>query len=183
MTLTLHSHSPEQSLNIGKTLGSILKGDEIILLSGELGSGKTLLTKGIASSLGVNPAEVVSPTFTIMNQFEGYRENRSYTLFHFDCYRLGVLQKEKKLPGAENGNSLISGISESGITLPEVDEYLNEGVIVIEWAQYLHPSYFSLKKVIKTVIQIYEQNKRKIRIETDLDYLEKEIFSKYSAAK
>lgn len=183
MILTLHSHSPEQSLEIGKILGSILKGDEIILLTGELGSGKTLLTKGIASSLAVNPDDVVSPTFTIMNRFEGHGENRSYTLFHFDCYRLGVLQKEKKIPGAEKGNSQISGISENGITLPEVDEYLNEGVIVIEWAQYLHPSYFKLKKVINTAIRICEKNKRKIRIETDLKYLKKNFFSKYPAAK
>jgi len=179
MILTLHSHSPEQSLEIGKTIGSSLIGDEILLLSGELGSGKTLMTKGIAISLGVNPEDVVSPTFTIMNQFNGHRQKRSYTLFHFDCYRLGVLQKNEKKAKIEKGNK---GVSESGITLPEVDEYIDAGVIVIEWAQYLHPSYFSLKKAIKTVIRIGDGNKRIIIIETGLNYIKRDSFKKFSPA-
>lgn len=183
MILSLHSHSPEQSLEIGQKIGSFLKGDEIILLSGGLGSGKTLIAKGIASSLGVNPDEVVSPTFTIMNQFIGYRKNRSYFLFHFDCYRLSVLQKEENHDRTEEGDQEISEISDLGITLPEVDEYIDDGVIVIEWAQYLHPSYFSLKKVIKTGIRIVNGNKRVISIETGLNYLKKDSFLRYCSGK
>ena len=66
MNLKLNSPSANKTFDIGRQLGSHLKGDELILLIGELGAGKTLITKGIASSLGIDPREIVSPTFTLM---------------------------------------------------------------------------------------------------------------------
>ncbi|MCK4836393.1 MAG: tRNA (adenosine(37)-N6)-threonylcarbamoyltransferase complex ATPase subunit type 1 TsaE [Candidatus Aminicenantes bacterium] len=70
MISKLTSPTPSKTYEIGSRIGNNLKGDEIILLAGELGAGKTLLTKGIAASLGIDPDEIVSPTFTLMNQFD-----------------------------------------------------------------------------------------------------------------
>jgi tRNA threonylcarbamoyladenosine biosynthesis protein TsaE len=79
---TLTSHSYEETVSYGSCLGDTLAGGELILLSGQLGSGKTVLTKGIAASLGI--VEVVtSPSFAIMNLYEG-----RLLLSHFDFYRI-----------------------------------------------------------------------------------------------
>ncbi len=145
MVVELKSSDPDKTLNLGTHIGSQLQGNELILLSGELGVGKTLLTKGIAASLGINPADVVSPTFTLMNIFEG----KKIKLFHIDLYRLA----EKAINN-----------------LAEIDDYLDDGVIVVEWAQYLSPVYFELSRTID--IQISSLNgERSFKVSTDLDYL------------
>jgi len=140
------STSPEKTFELGGKIGKCLKGDEILLLSGDLGAGKTLLTKGIASALDIDPKEVVSPSFSIMNRFEG-----KFLLFHFDLYRLG---------------ETINGI------IPEMDDYMGDGVIVIEWAQYLDASYFRLKKAAAVRFQITAADDREITIETSVEYLD-----------
>ena len=137
MPTQVHSKSPEETFNFGETIGTALQGDEIILLSGELGAGKTLLTKGIAAGIGINPDEVVSPTFTIMNYYEG-----KFPLYHIDLYRFGENLKRKKT------------------ALPEIDDHLDEGVIVIEWAQYLPDMYFKLKNSIKVELRVIDENNR-----------------------
>jgi len=95
---------------LGRNLGRLLKEGDVIALSGELGSGKTCMTKGLAVGLGVPEDEVVtSPSFTYMNEYEG-RE----TLYHMDVYRLAHLSE-------------FLGIG--------LDEYLgHDGVAVLEWA-------------------------------------------------
>ena len=77
------SSSVNQTLRLGKTIAGRLKGGEIILLSGPLGAGKTVLAKGIAGGLGINRNNVVSPTFVLLRQYPG-----KYLLQHFDFYRL-----------------------------------------------------------------------------------------------
>lgn len=67
----------------GEKFGALLRGGDIVLLSGELGAGKTVFTKGIAKALGVKES-VLSPTFTIMNEYDGEK----LRLCHFDAYRL-----------------------------------------------------------------------------------------------
>ncbi|MCH5155692.1 MAG: tRNA (adenosine(37)-N6)-threonylcarbamoyltransferase complex ATPase subunit type 1 TsaE [Clostridiales bacterium] len=74
--------SPAKMEALGKKLARELSGGDVILLNGELGAGKTVLCKGIAKGLKV-PAQVVSPTFTIMNEYFG-----TYKFCHFDAYRL-----------------------------------------------------------------------------------------------
>lgn len=140
------SSSPEKTFELGEKIGESLKGDEILLLSGDLGAGKTLLTKGIASAMDIDPKEVVSPSFSIMNRFEG-----KFLLFHFDLYRLG----EK-----------INGV------IPEMDDYMGDGVIIIEWAQFLDASYFRLKKAVAVRFKITPEDDREITIETFLKYLD-----------
>ena len=78
------SKSPEDTVNLGLKLGACLKGGDVILLGGDMGAGKTLLTKGIASALGIDPATpVVSPSFTLINVYKALLD-----IVHVDLYRL-----------------------------------------------------------------------------------------------
>lgn len=77
------SHSPADTEALGERLAQALKPGDILALSGGLGAGKTAFTRGLARGLGY-PGAVSSPTFTIVNEYEGGR----LSLFHFDLYRL-----------------------------------------------------------------------------------------------
>lgn len=94
---------------LGAVVGKILFDGAVVLLTGDLGAGKSLFSKGLAVSRGVSGADVVSPTFTLMNIYSGDVEIR-----HFDLYRL---QAEEEL-------------DDIGF-----DEYCGgEGITLIEWA-------------------------------------------------
>jgi tRNA threonylcarbamoyladenosine biosynthesis protein TsaE len=79
------SRSSDETYRLGKIIGERLRAGDIVALTGELGSGKTVLTQGIASGLGV-PAgyAVTSPTFTLINEYPG----KKTALYHLDVYRL-----------------------------------------------------------------------------------------------
>jgi tRNA threonylcarbamoyladenosine biosynthesis protein TsaE len=78
------SHSPEETIALGHTVGRQLKGGEVIAIVGPLGSGKTHLIKGIAMGAGApDRKDVNSPTFVIINQYEGRLD-----IYHIDAYRL-----------------------------------------------------------------------------------------------
>src|SRR5687768_3483547 len=77
------SQEPGETFRLGKKLGKQLAGGEILLLSGALGAGKTIFVKGIAAALGIDPDEVTSPSFTLVNPYAG-----RLSLFHIDFYRL-----------------------------------------------------------------------------------------------
>lgn len=77
------SHSDKETREIAYLYGKNLKNNDIILLNGELGAGKTQFAKGIALSLGISEL-ITSPTFTIMNVYKGGRLN----LYHYDLYRI-----------------------------------------------------------------------------------------------
>ena len=80
----LETHSPEETIERGREIGAGLKPPVLILLSGELGAGKTTLTKGIASGLGAaEEDEVTSPTFTLVHQY-----GRGPRVYHVDLYRV-----------------------------------------------------------------------------------------------
>lgn len=146
MRIELRSESSSETLDFGRKVGKCLTGDEIILLTGDLGTGKTLFTKGIAGSLGIDPDEIVSPSFVIMNQYDG-----DSILFHFDLYRIG-----------ESSNKYF----------PEIDDCLDRGIIIVEWAQYLSSSYFSLPKAIEVSFEFQNISERLIILNTTLKYLE-----------
>lgn len=78
------THSPEETRTLGGRLADALHGGEVIAFTGDLGAGKTAFVSGMAQALGVEE-RVTSPTFTIVNEYEGGR----LPLFHFDMYRLG----------------------------------------------------------------------------------------------
>jgi len=104
---------------LGASLAAELAPDGVLLLSGDLGSGKTVLTRGLARGLGIDPREVQSPTFTLIREHEG----PSARLIHADLYRLEP----------EDAETL------------GLDELLaGPGVKVVEWAERLPPPLRSL---------------------------------------
>ena len=82
--MELLSHSPEDTEDIGARLAEQLEPGAVVAFTGDLGAGKTAFTRGLARGLGI-PDRITSPTFTIVNDYEGGR----LPLFHFDMYRLG----------------------------------------------------------------------------------------------
>jgi len=109
--LKLISDSREQTLEMGRLIGEILERGDVVALIGELGSGKTCLTQGLAKGLGVEEnVPVVSPTFTLINEYPG-----KIPLIHLDVYRLS---------GPRD-------LEDMGY-----EEYFEGGgIIVIEWAE------------------------------------------------
>ena len=109
------SESAEQTKQVGAALGTLLQSGDVVLLSGDLGAGKTQFVQGVARALGVSEGEVTSPTFNILLSYEGTAADGSpLTLNHFDLYRL---EKAEQLVDID-----FAGVLESG------------GVCFIEWA-------------------------------------------------
>lgn len=108
------SHSESETFALGENLGRELRGGEIILLDGPLGAGKTILVKGLAAALGINPEEVTSPSFTLVNPHHG-----RLLVYHIDLYRLDA--------GASAAHAV------------DLDEVLTDedAVVIIEWAERL----------------------------------------------
>lgn len=84
MAETIETNSPQQTEAWAKRLATTLKGGDILALEGDLGAGKTTLVRGLAAGLGIDPAKVSSPTFALMNEYEG----SGLTLVHIDAYRM-----------------------------------------------------------------------------------------------
>ncbi len=78
-----HTHNEQETEAVGETLACTLSPGTVIAFTGDLGAGKTAFTRGLARGLGITE-RVTSPTFTIVNEYEGGR----LPLFHFDMYRL-----------------------------------------------------------------------------------------------
>lgn len=78
------TNSDEQTRAVGASLGQELAPDGVLLLAGDLGAGKTVLTQGVAAGIGMDPREVVSPSFTLIREHQG----PSGALVHIDLYRL-----------------------------------------------------------------------------------------------
>lgn len=108
------THSSEETIQLGRDLGARLKPPMLILLSGELGAGKTTLTKGIVSGVGaVGEDEVTSPTFTLVHKYgSGSR------IYHVDLYRIGDSHDLETL-------GLEDVLSEPGVVLVEWPERLS----------------------------------------------------------
>ncbi len=84
--MDLVSHSSLHTERLGERIASAARAGDVIALSGELGTGKTVLARGIALGLGIDPEQVTSPTFVILRELSGGR----LPLFHVDLYRLGA---------------------------------------------------------------------------------------------
>lgn len=107
--IIIHTNNAEETIALGKKIGSFLKSGDIIAYSGTLAAGKTTLTKGIAEALEIDE-EVTSPTFTIISEYEG-----KMPLYHIDAYRLN------------NGDDFFN---------LGIDEMLyGKGITVIEWTE------------------------------------------------
>ena len=105
------TESPEETQALGEKLGKTLKQGDVIALIGDLGTGKTCLTQGIARGVGIAPDEVVnSPSYILINEYNG-----TMPIYHIDLYRL------------ENSDE----IAELGLS-----EYIEgNGICIIEWAE------------------------------------------------
>ena len=83
------TQSGADTVAVGRKLVELLAPPQLLLLMGDLGTGKTTLVKGIAQALdAAEPDEVTSPTFTLIHEFDGTREGRPIKLYHLDVYRL-----------------------------------------------------------------------------------------------
>ncbi|WP_412988586.1 tRNA (adenosine(37)-N6)-threonylcarbamoyltransferase complex ATPase subunit type 1 TsaE [Pediococcus siamensis] len=108
---TFKTESAQQTEEIGKQLAELLQPNDVILLDGDLGAGKTTFTKGLAQGLGIK-RYVKSPTFTIIHEYHDGR----MPLFHMDVYRLE---------------------DSSGDDLGWDEYFYGGGVTVIEWSQFI----------------------------------------------
>ena len=105
----IYSRNEEELISIGQNIGSLLNSGDIIVLSGDLGAGKTTLTKGIAKGLNISQM-IKSPTYTIVREYEG-----RLPLYHLDVYRIG-----------DDPDSI------------DLDDFLyGDGVTIIEWGELL----------------------------------------------
>ncbi|MGA9585134.1 MAG: tRNA (adenosine(37)-N6)-threonylcarbamoyltransferase complex ATPase subunit type 1 TsaE [Terracidiphilus sp.] len=81
--------SGADTVEVGRKLATLLAPPQLLILRGDLGTGKTTLVKGIAQALdAAEPDEVTSPTFTLLHEYDGTREGKPVKLFHLDVYRL-----------------------------------------------------------------------------------------------
>lgn len=112
--LELVSHSEDETKKIAKSIAAHLKTGDIIILSGDLGSGKTKFTEGILDFFGLAD-EIASPTFTIVNEHHLGDTN----IYHFDVYRLADIDEFYAIGG---------------------EEYFSNGISIIEWGEIIEPA-------------------------------------------
>jgi tRNA threonylcarbamoyladenosine biosynthesis protein TsaE len=139
VTIEYISKSPLETLDLGVEIGKSLEGGEIILLSGDLGAGKTLLTKGIAQGVGTDSSTtVVSPSFTLVNIYKARLD-----IVHVDLYRLDSDE-----------------VFELGL-----EDFMNEDhIMVVEWAERARG--FFQGKLIEVSIEYLSEHSRKISLQT-----------------
>lgn len=132
------SDSIEETIAIGEKLGNKLKPGDVVALIGDLGAGKTVLTKGIAKGMGVRNVKYVnSPTFVIIKEYRG-----RLSLYHFDLYRL-------------NRSSVIDA--------ENFEEYFyGDGVTVVEWADKIRK--LLPKRYIECRLSVKGEGRREIKI-------------------
>ena len=129
----------EETKKLAFEFEKLLNGGEVIMLSGDLGAGKTTFTQSLAKAMGIEEA-VTSPTFTLMNQYQG----KKFKLYHFDMYRIEDIDE----------------ILETGLT-----EYFGnaDAVCMIEWAENI--KQLLPKNILKITIEKLGETKRKFCIE------------------
>jgi tRNA threonylcarbamoyladenosine biosynthesis protein TsaE len=132
---------PEETFDLGEKLGESLKGGEVVLLSGGLGAGKTLFTKGVLYALRYDVDEVTSPSFTLVN----FYKTEKFEVYHIDFWRL------------DNVEDVAAAVG--------LDEILEDetAVVIIEWSERLKEIAFS-NKIIRVSIAGDGDEARKIVI-------------------
>ncbi len=134
--INIQTHSPEETIDLGKKIGRQAGSGAVIALTGDLGSGKTALTQGIAGGIGIAEKYVASPSYTLINHYSG----RGPDLYHVDLYRLTDRQEAEGLG---------------------LDEVLHrQDVVVIEWAEKFGPSFW--REDLEIRLAITGETERKI---------------------
>jgi tRNA threonylcarbamoyladenosine biosynthesis protein TsaE len=146
MDFDVTSNSPDQTIALGRKIGSQLKGGEVIAVCGTLGSGKTHLIKGIAAGAGARDSKHVnSPTFVIVNEYTGRLD-----IYHIDAYRLNSVSEFEML-----------GFD---------DFCYPQSVVLIEWADKVE-SVLKTLDYIRIELEHAGENKRVIHIKNTPQYI------------
>jgi len=130
------ARSEAETAAVARELATTLRAGSILLLSGNLGAGKTAFVRGLAAGLGVDPEDVSSPTFTLIHEYRGGR----LTLYHVDLYRL------------ERAATADLGLEELGV---------RDGILAIEWPDRLS---HELPDATAIRIDIVDEETRRITI-------------------
>ena len=125
--LTFKTSSAEETIELGKKIGKLLKKGDIIAMQGTLAAGKTTITKGIAAALGITET-ITSPTFCLISEYQG-----TMPLYHMDVYRLDG--------------------TEDFINLGTDDMLYGDGVSIIEWSEKIMDELPSNTIVLKITPQ------------------------------
>lgn len=136
---TLITRSEAETEALGEQLAA--SGDVLILLEGDLGSGKTVLVRGIARALGIDPREIQSPTYTLIHEHEG----TGGRLVHVDLYRL-----EPPELASLGLDELLAG----------------EGIKAVEWADRLTAAWGEVPGSVRVCLRRTETGQREVRIDT-----------------
>lgn len=128
------THSEDETTTVARELAADVKAGDVILLSGNLGAGKTAFVRGLAAGLGIDPEEVSSPTFTLVHEYRGGR----LTLYHADLYRLDRVATDDL------------GLEEMGVA---------DGVLAIEWPDRLSHALPGARRID---IEIVDERTRRI---------------------
>jgi tRNA threonylcarbamoyladenosine biosynthesis protein TsaE len=141
MTSNYTTATPGDTFALGEQIGRELTGGEVLLLSGGLGAGKTLFTKGVLSSLDYDIDEVTSPSFTLVNLYRTVARD----IYHIDLWRL------------DDGRGAASAVG--------LEEILDDtdATVIIEWAEKLADFQFS-GKVLRIMIEGDGEGARKITV-------------------
>ena len=134
------TNNEEETKEFAKKIASKLKIGDVIVLSGELGSGKTKFTEGILTYFGLEQ-EISSPTFTIVNEYT----SKNVNIYHFDVYRLADIDEFYAIGG---------------------EEYFTKGICIIEWGEMIEEILPKNYIKIKFEKDANNTNKRILKIET-----------------
>ncbi len=137
---TCRSDSPDDTIRLAAALGSVLRAGDLLVLTGDLGAGKTQFTKGIAVGLGIED-RVTSPTFALHQQYEG-RE----LLHHLDVYRLDDLAETIDL---------------------DLPELIESGVTVIEWGDTIEAVLPAERLVVRIIADPEIDDARSLQFESE----------------
>lgn len=146
-TYNIETDSPKETIELGRKIGSMLKGGEIIALTGQLGAGKTHLVKGIAKGAGAEDSgSVNSPTFVIVNEYKGCLD-----IYHIDAYRLESIDEFEVLG---------------------FDDYCYpNSIVVIEWADKIEAALKTIN-YIRIKLEHNGASTRKISITNCPEYID-----------
>lgn len=129
------THSEDETAAVARELAATLAAGDVVLLSGDLGAGKTAFVRGLASGLAIDPDEVSSPTFTLVHEYRGGR----LTLYHADLYRL------------ERAATEDLGLEQMG----------GDGVLAIEWPDRL---MHDMPGAIAVTLDVVDESTRQVTI-------------------
>jgi tRNA threonylcarbamoyladenosine biosynthesis protein TsaE len=140
-TREVTTHSAEETIAFGRTLGELLAPPKLVLLRGDLGAGKTTIVKGIAQAFeAARENDVTSPTFTLVHEYRG----PSASLYHIDLYRVDTPRQLQ--------------------TLGLDDLVAENSILLIEWGEKF--SRFERERNVEIVLETVGENDRRIRVIT-----------------